>query len=139
MSLQEHDLSNPSATEPQTKPTPTTLAQSMVETPTQRRAAVRANIIFFFGTIIVILLAWKLNKELRIIYVSALFAVVLMPVIESIRRLKIRNWQPSRSIAIVILIAGLALAATLFLTIGLPPVLRDLREFLTDLPQRIPR
>ena len=79
-----------------------------------------------------------LVKELRIIYVAALFAVVLMPVIETISKLRIRGRQPSRAVSIVLLIAGIALALTIFFVIGLPPVLRDLREFLTDLPARIP-
>ncbi|RXH57027.1 protein of unknown function UPF0118 [Granulicella sibirica] len=83
-------------------------------------------------------LAWMLVKELRIIYVAALFAVVLMPVIESISKLRIRGWQPSRAISIVLLIVGIIVALTVFFIIGLPPVLRDLREFLTDLPARIP-
>nr|WP_089838856.1 AI-2E family transporter [Granulicella pectinivorans] len=120
------------------KPTPTTLAQSLVETPAQRRAAVRAHILFGLGAILLVLLAWTLNKELRIIYVAALFAVVLMPVIESIRKIDVRGWRPSRPVAIVILIAGIALGMALFLTFALPPVMRDLREFLTDLPQRVP-
>jgi predicted PurR-regulated permease PerM len=61
-----------------------------------------------------------------------------MPVIESIRMMNIRGWRPSRSIAILILIAGIALGLSLFFTFALPPVMRDLKEFLTDLPQRIP-
>ncbi|WP_425432404.1 AI-2E family transporter [Granulicella pectinivorans] len=137
---QEHDLSTSITTTHQDpeKPTPTTLAQSLVETPAQRRAAVRAHILFGLGAILLVLLAWTLNKELRIIYVAALFAVVLMPVIESIRKIDVRGWRPSRPVAIVILIAGIALGMALFLTFALPPVMRDLREFLTDLPQRVP-
>ncbi|SFS11503.1 Predicted PurR-regulated permease PerM [Granulicella pectinivorans] len=61
-----------------------------------------------------------------------------MPVIESIRKIDVRGWRPSRPVAIVILIAGIALGMALFLTFALPPVMRDLREFLTDLPQRVP-
>ena len=85
------------------------------------------------------MLAAKLNKELRIIYVAALFAVVLTPVTEGIGKLRIRGWSPSRAMSIVLLIAGIALGLTLFFLIGLPPVLRDLRAFLADLPQRIPQ
>ena len=86
-----------------------------------------------------LLFAWKLNKELRIIYVAALFAVVLTPVIDSIRAMKIGTWRPSREIAIVILVVAIALALTIFFTLGLPPVMRDLRQFLTDFPKRIPQ
>ena len=80
-----------------------------------------------------------LNKELRILYVSALFAVVLTPVVDSISTLRIKGWQPSRALSIVLLIVGILAALSLFLTIGLPPVLSDLRNFLTDLPQHLPQ
>ena len=85
-----------------------------------------------------VLLAWQLNKELRIIYVSALFAVVLTPVTDSISKLRIANWRPSRAISIVILIVCLIAVLTLFFVVALPPVLSDLRNFLTDLPQQFP-
>lgn len=114
-------------------------AQSPAEPPKQRRAAVRANIIFFLGAVLLILLAGKLNKELRIIYVAALFAVVLTPLTEAISRLKLGGWKPSRAASVMLLFAAIVLALALFFTIGLPPVLRDLRAFLTDLPQRIPQ
>ncbi len=127
------------AAPPQFEPSPTTLAETRTETPTQRRAAIRAHILFFLGTILLLLLAAKLNKELRIIYVAALFAVVLMPLTDWIGTLRLGKWSPSRAVSIVLLIAGIALALTLFFFIGLPPVLRDLRAFLTDLPQRIPQ
>jgi len=61
-----------------------------------------------------------------------------MPAVTRIRQFKIRNYQPSRGIAIVILIAAVALVLGVFFTTGLPPVLRDLRNFSADLPQRIP-
>ena len=117
----------------------TTLSDTTVETPAQRRAAVRAQILFALGALILICLAWMLNKELRILYVSALFAVVLTPVTDFISKLKIKGWQPSRAVSIIILILGILTALGIFLTIGLPPVLSDLRNFLTDLPTHIPQ
>ena len=119
-------------------PAATTLPETSSETPAQRRATVRAHIIFALAAIVLLLLAWMLNKELRILYVSALFAVVLTPVTDFISKLKIKGWQPSRAVSIVLLIVGIVAALTLFLIIGLPPVLSDLRNFLTDLPTHIP-
>jgi predicted PurR-regulated permease PerM len=72
------------------------------------------------------------------IYVGALFAVVLMPVVTSITSTSIRGYTPTRPVAIILLITAVVLALTLFFTLGLPPVLRDLRQFSTELPQRIP-
>ena len=61
-----------------------------------------------------------------------------MPIVTSITELDIRGYRPSRPVAILLLITVVILALGLFFTLGLPPVLRDLREFTNDLPQRIP-
>ena len=61
-----------------------------------------------------------------------------MPAVTRIRQWKIRNYQPSRGVAIVILIAAVAAVLALFFTTGLPPVLSDLRNFSDELPHRIP-
>nr|WP_218624028.1 AI-2E family transporter [Granulicella sp. dw_53] len=106
--------------------------------PEATRIAVRGHILFTFVILLLLALAWKLTKELEILYVSALFAVVLMPIVNSISKLQIRGRHPSRPVSILILLVGVILAFTLFFTFGLPPVLRDLREFTTELPQRIP-
>ncbi len=99
---------------------------------------VRGNILFFFAIVLSLGVAWKLSKELEILYVSALFAVVLMPIVNWICGLKIRGWRPSRGVGIVLMILAVGAALAIFFLVALPPVLRDLREFLTDLPQRIP-
>ena len=61
-----------------------------------------------------------------------------MPIVNRICGLKIRRWQPSRAVGIVLMIVAVGAALSLFFFIALPPVMRDLRQFLTDLPQRIP-
>jgi predicted PurR-regulated permease PerM len=104
----------------------------------QSRKAVRGHILFSIAVLLALYLAWHLLKELEIIYVSALFAVVLTPIVVRITKLEIRSYRPSRGVAIVILIAAVLVALTIFFTFGLPPVLRDLRQFSTELPQRIP-
>jgi predicted PurR-regulated permease PerM len=104
----------------------------------QSRTAVRGNILFAVVVLLVLALAWTLQKELLILYVSALFAVVLMPVVIRITELNLRGYHPSRPVAIILLILTVFLVLGIFFTTGLPPVLRDLREFSNDLPQRIP-
>src|SRR5580698_3387202 len=93
-------------------------------TPDERRsrATVRGHIIFTFVVLLLLALAWTIQKELLILYVSALFAVVLMPAVNRIKKLKIRGYQPSRAIAIVILILAVILVLAIFFTTGLPPV-----------------
>ncbi len=88
--------------------------------------------------LLLLAVAWKLLTVLELVYVSALFAVVLMPVVQRIRQLKIRGWSPSRPIAIVLLVAGAALLLTVFLVLGLPPVVHDIQHFAEDLPGRVP-
>lgn len=98
----------------------------------------RGNILFFFAILIALGLAWRLSKELEILYVSALFAVVLRPIVDWNCTLKIRGRHPSRAVGIVMMILVVSAALSLFFFIALPPVMRDLRAFLNDLPQRIP-
>jgi predicted PurR-regulated permease PerM len=110
-------------------------------TPEQRSARdiVRGHILFAFSVMMFLLLAWLLLKELLIIYVSALFAVVLMPAVNRITGTKIRGGYPSRPAAIILLVISVVLVVGIFLTVGLPPVLRDLDRFSTELPTYIPR
>jgi predicted PurR-regulated permease PerM len=61
-----------------------------------------------------------------------------MPAVTRITRLNLRGYRPSRPVGIICLIAAVAGILALFFTTGLPPVLRDLREFSDELPQRIP-
>jgi len=86
-----------------------------------------------------IFLAWRLRTVLELIYVSALFAVVLMPVVQWIQQLNIRKWSPSRGVAIGILMVTSVAALAGFLVFALPPVIHDLRDFVTELPSRGPQ
>jgi predicted PurR-regulated permease PerM len=61
-----------------------------------------------------------------------------MPAVTRITKLNLRGYHPSRAVAIIFLIVGVAAILAFFFTTGLPPVLRDLRQFSDDLPQRIP-
>ena len=61
-----------------------------------------------------------------------------MPAVTRITQLNLRGYHPSRAVAIILLIAGVAGVLALFFTTGLPPVLNDLRSFSDELPQRIP-
>ena len=99
---------------------------------------VRGYILFAFAVALGLALAWRLRAVLELVYVSALFAVVLMPMVQRIMLLKIRGWSPSRPVAIVALVAGVFFTLTLFLVVALPPVLHDLQHFGQDLPQRVP-
>lgn len=87
---------------------------------------------------VLLALCYRIGQELEIIYVSALFAVVLMPVVRRITTSNIRGYRPSSGVAVVFLLFAGLLAFAIFFTLGLPPVLRDLHSFLDDAPKRIP-
>jgi predicted PurR-regulated permease PerM len=101
--------------------------------------AARGHILFAFGVAVALALAWQLRDVLTLVYVSALFAVVLMPMVNKIMRFELLGGRHlSRAVAIVLLLAFVFLALGLFFLVGLPPVIHDLRQFANDLPARIP-
>jgi predicted PurR-regulated permease PerM len=98
----------------------------------------RGAILFTFGLALACYLAWLLRAELLLLYVSALFAVVLRPMVEFIAGLSIRGWRPFRTSAIIVLIFAVIAGLVLFVYLALPPVLRDLRAFAQEMPSRLP-
>ena len=102
------------------------------------RRTARSNIVFAFVVGFVCYLAWLLRHELLLVYVSALFAVVLQPLVGFISGLRIGRFQPFRRSAILVLILGVVAAIALFGFLAVPPVVRDLQDFAKELPQRLP-
>lgn len=102
----------------------------------QPHKSLRNDIVFTIALLAVLAAAWAIRNILLLVYVSALFAVVLSPAIELIRRVHIGKWRPGRGGAILVLIlAGIGLVAGIGLLI-LPPIYRDLHAFAVDLPHR---
>lgn len=110
----------------------------IVEEPPQKRRSLRGDITFAFALGLGLLLAWYVRDVLVLVYVSALFAVVLAPLMFFIMKLSIRGWQPGRGIAVLVLFLAVAGSAALYITFVLPPVIRDLKGFVHDLPTRGP-
>jgi len=100
---------------------------------------VRGHIIFSFVVVAAAYLAWLVRGVLVLLYVSALFAVVLTPVVRATSRIRIRRWQPFRgSLAILILLLIVAGALTGFGFLALPPFIHDMQSLDIDLPARAP-
>jgi predicted PurR-regulated permease PerM len=99
----------------------------------------RGNIVFAFAVGLALFLAYLMREILFMLYISALFAVVLMPVIRGIMQIRLRNWQPGRATAIILLLLIVGGAAALFFAVALPPVVRDLSAFTKELPTRGPQ
>ena len=79
-----------------------------------------------------------MRDVLLMIYVSALFAVILSPILQWICNWKIFGREPGRAMAVAILVVGVFGGLTGFFVVALPPVTHDLRELLRDLPNTAP-
>jgi predicted PurR-regulated permease PerM len=107
--------------------------------PTGNTRSLRSDIVFAFLLAFGCYLAWLVRDVLMLVYVSALFAVVLTPVVNFTSGLRIGRWRPFKgSIAILALLVGVAAVFTAFGFLALPPVIRDLRAFGQDTPTRLP-
>ncbi len=100
---------------------------------------IRGHIVFAFALALAIYVAWLLRSVLFLLYVSALFAVVLSPVVRATSRLRVVRWHPFQgSAAIFFLLLLAAGAVTAFGFLALPPVIRDLQAVQGEMPARIP-
>jgi predicted PurR-regulated permease PerM len=100
--------------------------------------SLRSDIVFAFALALACAVAWLVRDVLMLLYVSALFATVLTPIVRSTGRLRIGRWRPFKGYAVLFLLLAMAGALTAFGFLALPPVIRDLQEFAREMPQRLP-
>jgi len=100
--------------------------------------SVRRGIVFAFALALGCYLAWVLRKELVLLYVSALFAVVLSPLVSGTSGIRIGRYRPFKGSAILLLLLLMAGAIVGFGYLALPPVIGDLQEFGREMPTRLP-
>jgi predicted PurR-regulated permease PerM len=100
--------------------------------------SLRSDIVFAFILALACYLAWLVRDVLVMLYVSALFAVVLTPLVRGTASLRIRRWQPFKGSAILVLLLVMAGALTAFGFLALPPVVRDVQAFSGQIPERVP-
>ncbi|MGA9072093.1 MAG: AI-2E family transporter [Terracidiphilus sp.] len=98
----------------------------------------RRDIVFAFALGLACYVAWLIRDVLVMLYVSALFAVVLSPMVRFTAELRIRGWQPFKSSAVFVLLLAVAGALTAFGFFALPPVISDLHGFAQEMPARLP-
>ncbi|MGA7884518.1 MAG: AI-2E family transporter [Acidobacteriaceae bacterium] len=99
----------------------------------------RGVVLFAFGVALALYFAWLLRDVLVVIYVSALFAVVLMPLVRWVMKLRIGRWHPGRGMAVLLILIFVVGCLTCFFIFGLAPAFRDLRDFMGQLPERGPQ
>ncbi|MGC1463871.1 MAG: AI-2E family transporter, partial [Terracidiphilus sp.] len=98
----------------------------------------RSDILFAFVLALGCYVAWLVREVLLLLYVSALFAVVLNPLVRATAGFRIGRWQPFKGAAVFFLLIGVAAAITVFGFLALPPVIGDLQEFGREMPARLP-
>ena len=103
-----------------------------------RTRDLRGDIAFAFGLAVACYVAWQLRRVLLLLYVSALAAVILTPVVRATSHFRIGRVRPFKGRAIMILLLAVAGAITAFGFLALPPVIRDLHEFALEMPTRLP-
>src|ERR1700728_1110453 len=107
--------------------------------PSQQRSGVRGHIVFFFALALSLYVAWLIREVLALVYISALFAVVLSPIVRATSQIQIGRWKPFHgSMAILILLLAVAGGLAAFGFFALPPVINDLQSLAGELPTRLP-
>src|SRR5262249_48582290 len=92
---------------------------------------------FFCGVLVVLWTAYTVRDVLLLIYVSALFAVVISPAIGLIQKIRVGRWRPGRGFAVIFLILLMVLGITLFMVFAFPPIYHDARQFAADWPNHL--
>jgi predicted PurR-regulated permease PerM len=98
----------------------------------------RSDIVFGFALALACAVAWLVRDVLMLLYVSALFATVLTPVVRATGRLRIGKWRPFKGYAVLFLLLAIAGALTGFGFLAFPPVIRDLQKFAHEMPNQLP-
>lgn len=98
----------------------------------------RRDILFAFAMALAAYVAWLLRDVLIMVYVAALFAVVLMPVVSVISHLRVGRWQMSKGLAVFFMVSALASAIVAFGALAIPPVIHDLNQLSAQAPERVP-
>jgi predicted PurR-regulated permease PerM len=105
----------------------------------EKPRTLRSDIVFVFALGFACVLAWLLRDVLLLLYVSALFAVVLTPVVRFTAAVKVGRFQPFKKIAVLVLMLVLLALLLTFGFTALPPVIRDLEQASKEAPERLPQ
>lgn len=100
--------------------------------------SLRADITFGFALAAAGYVLWLVRSALVLLYVSALLAVVLQPLVQFVAGWHIGRFHPFRKAAIFILVLAVIGGLFLFGFFALPPVIRDLQTFGKEMPRRLP-
>src|ERR1700759_1722789 len=97
----------------------------------------RSDITFVIALLIRLYVSWRVRDVLLLVYVSALFAVVVSPAVRFVQRLGVGSWKPSRGFAIIVIILLGIGSLIIFVTFAVPPIYRDMIGLAADWPRRL--
>lgn len=104
------------------------------------RRNLRGDILFACAMVVVGYVVWLVRGVLILLYVSALFAAILRPVVRATSSFRIGRWQPLKgSAAIFFLLLAVASLLTAYGFFAFPPVIRDMQNLSITLPARVPQ
>jgi predicted PurR-regulated permease PerM len=82
-------------------------------------------------------LGYIVRTALLLIFVSIVFAIIFSPWVAWIQRWRVHHWSPGRGAAILILLATILVAITIFLSFAVPPIVNNAQQMTRDLPQNL--
>ena len=97
----------------------------------------RQAILFWFGIGLLLYVCFVLRQALLLIYVSALVAVLLYPLVQWVQKIRIWKWRPGVGSAVLLLygaVLGIVLLALIFFV---PQLLSDIKNLQSIWPQRL--
>ena len=104
------------------------------------RRNLRGDILFACAMVVSGYVVWLVRGVLILLYVSALFAAILRPVVRATSSFRIGRWQPLKgSAAIFFLLLAVASLLTAYGFFAFPPVIRDMQDLSSTLPVRAPQ
>ena len=103
------------------------------------RRNLRGDILFACALAAIGYAVWLVRGVLVLLYVSALLAAILKPVVQATSSVRIGRWQPLKgSAAVFFLLLAVAGLLTAYGFIAFPPVVHDLQDLGNSFPTRLP-
>jgi predicted PurR-regulated permease PerM len=93
----------------------------------------RGLLLLAFGLALALIAAWFVRHALFLIYVSAVFAVVLKPAVDRLHRTPLFGWHPGRGSALLLLVVLLVLFLGGIIAIAVPSILANMAGFVDSL------
>ena len=82
-----------------------------------------------FAIALLLVVGWFIRHALLLIYVSAIFAVVLKPGIDWVHRTSIFGWRPGRGAALLLIVAVLCIVLGVLIAVAVPSMASNAAEF----------